>query len=274
MLNTLALVMAVALAPGAKDNELKISNIRSTYSQLGPVRVSENKMDKVLPGDIYFVTWEMEPFKVNDAGELRLSMAMEVTDSKKNRIYKQDPTETMQVNSLGGKRVPAFAHVIIGANTAPGEHTMKVTVEDLAGKRKGSFERKFEILPPGFGMVRLHLSADPDGVTTIPSVGVVGQLLYLNFRVIGADTANHKKAPHVSVTMKVLDENGEPTFKKPVFVESGKEVDKDTVVVPVYLGLVLNRTGTFKVQLTATDEKNKDIKPVQLSFVVTVHDLK
>ena len=272
MVNTLALVMAVALVPGANDDELKISNIRSTYGQLGPVR-PQLKVDKVLPGDIYFVTWDMEPFKLSARGFVKLSLALKVTDSKGHRMIKQDPVESVQVNSLGGDRVPGFANVIIGSDTAPGLHTMEVTVEDKVGKKVGSFKRDFEILPRGFGIIRLRTSVDVDGVTSVPPIGVVGQQLFVNFFVIGADTAKGTKAPHISVQMEVLDEDGKPTLKKPEVVES-KEQRKDADALPVSLMLALNRAGKFRVKLTATDENNKNVKPVEVSFLVSVHDLK
>src|SRR5947209_14636064 len=111
-LNTLALLLVVALTPGAEGAALKVSNVRAAYSDLGPVR----RDDSVLPGDIYFVAFDIDNVKVNKEGELKISMAMDVTDRNGKNVYNQDFKDMVQLNSLGGTRVPGFAHVIIGTS--------------------------------------------------------------------------------------------------------------------------------------------------------------
>src|SRR5689334_18004183 len=94
---TLALATALSLAPH-QEGELKLTHARSTYGVLGPVRES----NKLLPGDIYFVRFDIENLKVGSDGTVLYSMGFELLNSKGNKEYAKDPTELTAKNDLGG----------------------------------------------------------------------------------------------------------------------------------------------------------------------------
>src|SRR5207245_11145284 len=89
---------------------------------------------KLLPVDIFFLTFDLENVKVNDNGEVLYSMGMEVCDSNGKQVFAQKPQDKKAVNTLGGTRLPAFAHVFCGSDQLQGEYTARVAVTDRARK--------------------------------------------------------------------------------------------------------------------------------------------
>src|SRR5690349_2202159 len=116
MISTVVLATALSLAP-AQAGELKLSNPRGTYGVLGAPR-SDNK---ILPGDFYFLAFDIENLKTDDEGKILYSMGMEVKNPKGETEYKKDPLERPPLyNVLGAARIPAFAHAQTGTETTPG----------------------------------------------------------------------------------------------------------------------------------------------------------
>ncbi|HXG08395.1 MAG TPA: hypothetical protein VNK04_01260 [Gemmataceae bacterium] len=248
MLSTLALAAALSLA-AAQAGDLRISNDRATYGYLGPVRPDA----KVLPGDVYFLMFDIEGLKVSDTGEVSYRMGMAVKNSQGKEQFKQEPIEQRALNSLGGTRVPAFAHATIGADTPPGEYVFEVTVIDPATKREATLRRKFQVEKMRFGIVRVGLADYPSGQSPMPYVAVPGQTVLVNFGVVGFERDPKSKQPNIQAEMRVLDESGKPTLPKPLTGEANKDVPEKWQGIPMQFMLSLNRPGKFKVQLKVTD---------------------
>jgi hypothetical protein len=267
MWTTLALVAALSLAPG-QSGQLTLSNVHSTYGFLGAERASP----KFIPGDTFFVSFNIDGVKVDPSGEVLYSMSMEVNNSQGKSIYKQDPRDLTAFNSLGGSRLPAFAHVEIGLDQPPGEYTLSVTVVDRSTKSKQVLTSKFEVLPKAFGIVRLQTSMDPQGNMPAPSIGVTGQSVWVNFAAIGFERDKAKKQPDVGVEMRLLDESGKPTLAKAYTgeVTGANSVPAEVQALPMQFLLALNRSGKFVVELQATDRISK--KTTKLSFPITVQE--
>jgi hypothetical protein len=265
MWTTFGLLAALSLAP-AQTDELGITNIRATYGLLGPARPD----NKILPGDLFCVQYDIENIKVDDTGEIQYSMALEVVDSKMKPQFKQEPAMLKGMNSLGGRRVPAIATVVVGLDQPPGMYTLKVTVSDRATKKTKAFTKEFEVSPVQFALVRLQLSIDPQGQMHVPPYGVAGQLLWVNFHAVGFKRGT-KDEPRISVEMRVYDEKDQPTVAKPITGEV-KELPKQDLDVPMTFVLALNRTGKYTVKLKATDQLSK--KTTELSFPISVVELK
>ena len=129
MLATLALMSSLAVAPG-QAGDLKLSNPRPTYGVLGAVR----KDNRILPGDVFFMTFDIENLKMDGEGRILYSMGMEVINPKGLSEYKRDPGERPPLfNVLGGNSIPAFAHAETTADTEPGEYTeVRITLPRAA----------------------------------------------------------------------------------------------------------------------------------------------
>jgi hypothetical protein len=262
MLNTLALVAALSLSP-AQGGALALTNELLTYGLLGAPRADS----KLLPGDAYFIAFDIENISVDTTGVVKYSMTMDVSDSKGKTIFRQEPQEVEALNSLGGTRVPAFAHVEIGLDQPPGEYTLKVIVTDRANKATKTLTRKFEVVAREFGLVRLALTTDGEGRLPAANYGFVGQSIWVNFAAVNF-VRDTKKEPFVSVQMTVLDESGKPTLPKPFVGEVRKDVPANVLAVPMQFFLTLNRPGKFTIKIRATDEVGKKFSELTVPLVV------
>jgi hypothetical protein len=271
MWTTLALTMTLSVMPG-EAGELRLSNIRPTNGLLG----SERPDSKLLPGDIFFVTFDIDGLKVDSkSGSMYYTMAMEVRgkDRKGNDtiVYKSDPQDLDAPVPLGGLSLPGFAHVDLGRDMPPGEYTLKVTVTDKATRAPKFFEKKFEVLRPTFGLIQLKITYDKDGQMPAPHIGVAGQSFWVNFNAVNFERAADTKNPDVTFEMFVLDERGKRTLDIPI----GGSIDdlpREFSYAPTQFFLPLNRAGKFTVKLKATDNIGK--KTAELSFPITVYDSK
>src|SRR5262249_531952 len=172
MLTTLAIAVALGLTPG-QAGKLELTNVRPTYGILGAPRPN----NQVLPGDVYWLAFDMENAKLTPTGKVEYSLTLEVVDSKgQTKLKEDDKDRALRAdNTLAGNRVPLFARSEIGLDTPPGEYTMKVTVTDRTAKTSAILERKFVVLPLAFGLVRLGTHYDQAANLPAPMIGVPGQ---------------------------------------------------------------------------------------------------
>jgi len=264
MIPTLALAAALGLAPSQPAaGALSLKNVRVTYGELGAPRTD----DKLLPGDLYFIAFDIEGIKVDEAGKVSYSMAMDVTDKAGKSIFKQDPANRDELIPLGGAKLPARAFIAIGLDQEPGTYTCKVTVTDRVTKAAQTLTKTFEVLPKGFGLVGLFTSVDDSGQLPAPPVGVTGQNIWIQFLMVGFGRDKASKKPNATVEMRVLDEARKPTLPNPqVYVVNNVE-EKD-MAVPFRVPLPFNREGSFTVELKATDKTGN--KTATVTFPVRV----
>jgi hypothetical protein len=261
---TLAFAAALGLAPN-QPGPLQLTNARATYGFLGATRAD----NKLLPGDMYFVTFDIENLSVKN-GKALYKMRMEFLNAKGKPEFSKDPEDLESTISLGGNRMPAYASAEVGTETAPGEYTLKVEVTDRSTNKSETLVRKFEVLPKAFGLVRVHMTSAL-GQGPMPPLAVVGQSLFLNGAAVHFQRDKDSKQPNVVVEMNILDDKGTPTLPKPQKVEYTKDVDEKVIGLPVNLLVELNRPGKFTVELQATDRiANKTTKvslPLQVQEV-------
>jgi hypothetical protein len=262
MWTTLAVAATFALIP-ADAGELSLTNVRSTHGLLGVTRAN----DKLLPGDSYFVCFDIEGIQADEAGKVHYSTSFEVSDAQGKLLIKREPQDRVAAIALGGNRVPGFVHINVGLETPAGQYNLKVTVTDLTTKRSQSFSRDVEVLPKGFGLVRLTTTVDPEGQISVPVVAE-GQALYVNFTAVGFARDADKKQPKVRVTLLVKDENDKATMAKPLEGHAGDGVPASGADIPMQFLLPLNRPGKFTVEIEATCEVCN--ATTKISFPLTV----
>jgi hypothetical protein len=269
MLPTLTL-LALSMAPG-QGAGLTLSNPRITYGELGSTRPD----NKLLPGDIFFLSFDIEGIRVSDTGRVKYGMAMEVTDAAGKSIFKQMPVERDDFLPLGGTKLPARAFVSVGPDQPAGTYTCKVTVTDLSDKDKPvakSLEQKFEVTARGFGIVQLYTAADAKGEIPSPLVGVAGQAMFVHFAVIDFARDPKTKQPSMTIEMVVYDKDRQPTLAKPTVKqipdEADGKVDERSVGVPMRFLVPMNREGGFLIELKATDNVSKKTAKVYLPLRV------
>lgn len=262
MWTTLALMSALNWTP-AQAGQLELKNARVTYGILG----QERKDTTYLPGDMVVLAFDIEGLTVADNGQVQYSMSMKLINAKKEVKYKTDPQVTQAVNTLGGSRLPAFAMTALGTDAEAGQYTMTVEVTDENAKPKkttAQLERKFTVKAPQFGIVRpsfnmvsMNERGGVAGTQAAPPVGVPGQSLLFSFTVVGFELKGDKMEPNVSVKMEIQDQAGKAVLKEAFKGEANKNIDEEAKklkVIPFQLPIQLNRSGKFKVVVTAEDK--------------------
>src|SRR6185312_13147152 len=116
--------------------------------------------------------------------------------------------------SLGGSRVPAYAHISVGLDAPTGDYTLKVIVKDLTSGKEQSVSRTAKVLPKDFALVRAAVSVDVDG--QYPAVSLAsGQGVWVQCSAVGFERDSNKQ-PNVVFELRVLDEGGRAVFSKPL----------------------------------------------------------
>lgn len=278
MLGTYFLLAALAIAPG-QATSLKLSNVRNTYGELGGTRPE----GKFLPGDVFFVGFDIENIAINAEGQVEYEMAMEVLDKNSKQIFKQEPAKKTDFVPLGGSKLPARAFITIGLDQEPGTYTLKLTVKDL-GKNAGkdntqTLTKTFEVAKKEFGIVAVYTSVDDRGAHPAPTTGIVGQSIYVQFGVVAFErmaakvdpkSTAPKAAPQPDMTfeMQTLDSVGKPTIAKPIVYKLATEVREQDQGFTMRFLLPMTRAGKFTVRLKATDNITKKESTFDLPVTV------
>ena len=193
MFSSLALAALLTMSPAQLGGTLTLTNARSNYGELGTIRPD----NKLLPGDIFFLGFDIEAIKVDEEGSVSYTMSMEVVDKAGKSIFKQKPENKKDFLPLGGNKLPARAFVSIGLDQAPGIYTCKVIVEDRAAKTTATMEKNFEVVAPGFGLVQVYTSCDDRGALPAPQVGIVGQSVWVQFALVGFERGKDPSQPEI-----------------------------------------------------------------------------
>jgi hypothetical protein len=245
-----SLVLFLALAANVSQNgELTIARERLTYGYLGPAREDSN----FLPGDVVFMSLDLENVKWDANGKASLGLGMEIVDAAGKRIYRQIPQSFPAQNFLGGNGIRCAAHVAIPVEQSPGDYAIGVTVEDRAAKTSKTSLHKIRVLPPAFGLVQVNLSADRQGKVPRAAAGSAGEILYINFALVGFQRDATKK-PNVELSMRVLDDKGKPTVAHPLTGKVDRNVPMELKTIPLQFDLTLNNPGRYTVELAASDK--------------------
>jgi hypothetical protein len=270
-------VSAVLAAVPADAGPLQIKNDRFTYGILGQDRPD----DKVIPGDTLIVAFNIDGLQVKDDGKVNYSTSMELVNKDGKSEFKENPIDRESINTLGGSHLPCWSLVSIGTDTPPGQYTVKISVADTSvkGGKPVTVQRKFEVVAPRLGIVRIGLGYDkpPQAPPPAPPVAVPGQQLLAFFTVVGFETkpgaTKDKLTANVHVELSILDDSGKPTLTKP-YVGDAKDITEEyKAYVPFQFPLPLNRSGKFKIRITATDVFGKK-PPVTQELDLNVIDVK
>ncbi|HLN30021.1 MAG TPA: hypothetical protein VK395_19925 [Gemmataceae bacterium] len=248
MLTTLVLLASLPLTP-ARSGELTLSNVRTTYGPLGAARTS----NKISPGDVLVLCFDIEGFKTDAAGKAQYSIGMEVLNSKGKVLLKQEPTELEAPVAPGENRLPACARLDVGMEQPPGEYQVRLTVADRAAKTSKEVTRTYELLPKSFALVRLAITNDAQGQIPVGKV-TKGRSAWISFAAVGFARDQLTGQPNVAVTMRVLNEDGRSALAQSPSGAITGDVPQKLLAIPLQFELELNQLGNFTIELKATDK--------------------
>jgi hypothetical protein len=264
MLGTLVLSATLALAP-AQTPSLAITNDRITFGgEFGPVRPS----NKLLPGDVFFLAFDIENLKIDGQGRANFTMGMNVTDASGKSVYEQKPTKQETVLPLGGNKLPARGFMATHIDMPAGLYNCRITLTDLANNESRTLDKPFEVLPKAFGLVGMFISGDDKGEVPAPFMGVAGQALWMHFIAVAFERSPQTKQPHLEVTMRAYDSEGKPTLEQPRVMVVNSEIPEKEPAIPLMLPLPMNRVGTFTIEIRAEDKVSG--RTSRMAFPVTV----
>lgn len=255
----------VLLAVAGPDEKLELSNPRATYGHLGATRP---KGAGVLPGDTNHFTFEIKNLKLDGDGKASYSIAIEIRDAAGKIFYEQKPYNAVAQNYLGGNALPCAAHIQIPLDAKPGAVDWKVTIKDRHSKQSVVATGTGKILAADFGLVQVGLFADIDGRAPISAVAVVGDSAYLQFSTVSFARDKDTKQPNVQVSLRILDEKGQPTMAKPLTGKINAGVAADEAFLTSQFGLTFNRAGRFTIELNAEDRVSG--KSAQIRYGIRV----
>lgn len=273
MWTTVALLSALSCTP-AQTGQLELKNVRFTYGFLGQAR----KETTFLPGDLVILALDLEGLKVKDDGFAKYSVGWSLFDHKKNKeVFAKEAQPLEVVNSLGGSRQPVLLVPPPGTYMEPGDYTIKADVADIQGKTAQKLERKFTVKPVEFAIINpgLVYNVNPGvaGPQFAPPVAVPFQNLMLHFTTIGFAETGEKNSAKVTVKMEIQDEAGKPVLKTP-FTGKGTRYESNEnsklKFIPYQIPIQVNRSGKFKIVVTAKDEssgKTTSLPPLDLTVV-------
>lgn len=262
MLTTFGILVALSLGL-ADSGQLSLTNVRTTYGILGDKRPN----DKFLPGDMLVLSFDIEGAKADAGGKIRYAIGMQVSDAAGKVLYKQDPALGEANSQKEGNKIAAFARLEIGTEQPAGEYSLKVTVTDRNGQVTQDVTRSCTVLPMAFGLVRPVTTSDPDGKKPTASLRK-GKPGWVNFSVVGFGWDKAKGQPHLTATLRVLDEEGKPALAKPSSGVIDQDVPQGTKSVPMQFELALHKAGKFTVELEAVDDVTG--QKTSLSFPIRV----
>jgi hypothetical protein len=263
MWTTIALMAALSLAPQQQAGTLTLANVRASYGAPGLPRIDTH----FLPGDQLVIAFDIEGITIDPNGKVLYAMGTELTDSKGKVVFRQEPRDLETVAALGGSSVPGMVALDIGLDQPAGDYTVKVTVLDRASKRTGTLTRAFQVLPAGFGIVRLTTTTDPEGRAPA-SIFQTGGSLWINTGVVGYARKEENGQPDVEIDLRLLDEAGKPTMAQPFVGVINDNVPSNTRFLPVQFLVVLNRPGKFTAELKATCRLCKKTQTLALPITV------
>jgi hypothetical protein len=263
MLTTLAL-MTLSMAP-AQAGTPEFKNVRFTYGLLGQTRES----DKFLPGDAFYLNFDIENMTVKKDGRVQYAMQMEITKKGADKpVFKRDPEDRETNNLLGGSRFRSVAVWAIPRDSeAPGEYTIKLTVKDKATGKSAPLTQKFTVVPNRLGFVHVFLTTFQRDAT--PPIGVPGQKMWLFYRIVGFEFDKKEKQCNLTVSIRILDAKGKPTLSEPYKGDIKFDAKTAPGVVEMRpFEVDLNRAGKFKIEMKVTDNVARKSETMTLDLTV------
>lgn len=258
----MALLALVLLVPQAGTSKLTASKVRPTLVDLGPTRPDAS----FLPGDMLHVTFDVAGFKLDEEGRYRYSAKLTVEDSAGKPIGSEDyGTSPARLGVLGNGKSRFAFHLPIPLDQPAGNYKAKLVMTDALGNGTVTVEQAYQVLPAGFGFIRLETGRGPYGSSPTPCSGTVGEALTFGFYLVGISKGKENTGA-VDLIVEVHDSQGK-TLGKP---QSNPFTDINTnEPLKLRFELPLDQAGQYKVIFKATDKTSSRSSTLTVPVTVT-----
>jgi hypothetical protein len=263
MLYSLTSVLVISMLGQGQGAGPEIVNPHPTYGHLGAPRPKTG----FLPGDTAHFSFQIKNLKADKDGKVAYAIAIVVTDKAGKVLFEQKPYKSVAQHFFGGDAIAAAARMDVPLDSKPGLLDWKVTVTDRTTKASTELKGQGKILPMEFGLVQVGTFADAADQVPIPPVGVLGGQLYISFGAVGFGRGKEKQ-PDLEVSLRILDDKGQPTTANPLTGFVNKDVPPETQIVPLQFAVSLDQVGRFTVELSAKDRISG--KSATVSFPVRI----
>jgi hypothetical protein len=257
-----ALALATVLVAQPQPN-LKLTNVRISVGELGSPRDN----NKFLPGDVLFLSYDIEGLTIDDQGIATYTMAMVVKNPMGRVLFEQYPRSLVDFVPLRGNKVPGRNFVSVGLDDSPGLYTCTLTITDPTTKAEASLSIKYEVLKKDFGIVVVYTSHDQKGELPAPTSGQVGGTLWIQLTIASFERDANTTQPNVVIEFQLYDEKGNAILvsarNEPVPHRHTQDAQSSSPVKAGYytfadqFQLHLNRPGKFRVEIKATDNVSR-----------------
>jgi hypothetical protein len=255
-----ALASLIVLAFVGQSDGPQIVNAHTTYGHLGAPRPKTG----ILPGDVAHVSFGIKNLKTDSAGKVAYSVAIVITDADGKVVFEQKPYNAVAQRFFGGDTVAAAARIDIPLDRKPGAVNWKITVVDRTTKQSTQLKGEGKVLPADFGLVHVGTFGDAQDHVPVPPVGVVGGQMFFSFGVVGFARGGKEKQPDIKVSLRILDDKGQPTTAAPLTGRVHQDIGADERFVPMQFPLTLDHAGRYTLELTAHDQLSGKTSTVSL----------
>jgi hypothetical protein len=251
MMRTLLAVSLLVLTPARSCAELEIKDIQSALGERGP----ERHTLEYFPEDEILIRYVVSGVRVDQEGKMDTRGKIRLTTAKGRVVREGDLKRQQGFLALGGGSYPAYVFLSLPPQAPAGEYTVSVTVEDLLASATATFERKVRVKPVEFAIVAQRFYRDAEAKVPAAAGGVLGDLLYVRFRVIGFERG--RGGCEVEMNLQVVDKQGKELLPKPLQV-AFRNKDPAELKKISHLNFdpnfALNRVGDFTLCISVTDK--------------------
>lgn len=258
----LALLLVLG-GPVSARAELKLVDVRPTYGRLGSARPSA----RILPGEDLHVTYVVSGISRGADGRSEVSTTAELLDEAGETVAQVPGPPGRIFLALGGSTLPRHMHFSLPIDFAPGKYRMRGVLVDVRTGEEIVAEQPFEVIPMEFGIVRLHLSGDPEGKTAVGGNLTVSQEAHVVGRGVGF--ARNGDRIHVIGNLTIRDAAGKAVAPVPISFEIDQEIDDDLDQLDFRWTIPLNRPGKFSLLIEVRDEIASKNATYEMPLVVS-----
>ncbi|HZL89335.1 MAG TPA: hypothetical protein VFB96_13235 [Pirellulaceae bacterium] len=223
-------------------------------------------------GDTFTAAVLVDGLKTDSNAQVDISSECRLVDENGKLLSGPYSARNVPHLSFGGTASVHYYAIEIPSDCAPGKYRARVEVTDHIANMRATKDLLFTIFESQYGARELRLAYDQAGITTSAGSFVVGQKMYVHYKLTNFATVDH--ALHVKNTLTVLTEAQQPVGAPIDLVAQGQvRMFTDSDELPGVFHLNVNSPGRFVLRITFNDELAKRERVVEIPVVCLPADI-